>query len=404
MNYTVNADEQQRTMINAKVKADLALITARVSELLGKRLYALLLCGGFGRGEGSVVVDGADVHIVNDYDFTVVLNARNRFHYLKLYREIHAPLEKLAGELARELDIKQVDLSPKPRHYFKGREGLKIENYEVKMGHVLLYGDRDPTVDMPAWQAADIPLFEGTWLFRNRGTGLLLAALYFMTGGEVPASKKENFVIEGTKAGLAIGDAILLLNRQYHHLYHKRGGILNALDMSVIPGGQAVRTRYREALAQKLDPDFSRYAQRDLRKWWFEVRADFERFFRFYEQKRLGVEFDSWMMYAGLAKPENRLNLKMLAGKIIKSSRQGLTFKKAAAIYRKSKKSFSISLVALVLFALREDSFDTRMMAAAAEHLNVTLSGNPKKDWLRLAKAVLTEIHPGGEVGKMLAQ
>jgi len=286
MNYTVNANEQLHAKINAKVQADLEIITARVAELLGDRLYALLLCGGFGRGEGSVVVDGKGVHIVNDYDFTVVLNAKNRFHYLKLYKEVHAPLERLAVELAAELDIKQVDLSPKPLSYFTGNQGLKIENYEVKMGHVLLYGDRDPTQDMPAWQAADIPLFEGTWLFRNRGAGLLLAALYFMDGGEMPDSKKENFIIECTKAHLAMGDAALLYNRRYHHLYHKRYDIMENLDISAIPAGEDVRARYRAALNQKLSPEFDRYLQRDMRKWWFDVTDSFEQFFKFYEQER----------------------------------------------------------------------------------------------------------------------
>jgi len=94
----------------------------------------------------------------------------------------------------------------------------------------------------------------------------------------------------------------------------------------------------------------------------------------------------------------------VLAGKIIKSGRSGLTVKKAVEIYRKSKKSFSICLVALLLFSLREDGFDSRMLAKAAEILDLPLSGEPKSDWLLLAKAVLAEIHPGGEVGKVLAR
>ncbi len=409
MNYTIAGNGRMNKRINDKVQADMDYISGRVADLLGDRLHAILLCGGFGRGEGSVVVDEDRIHIVNDYDFTIVLNSKNRLHYLKIYKEIYAPLELLAVELAEDLDIKQVDLSPKPLSYFTKEKHLKIENYEVRQGHVLLYGDQDPTGSMPCWQAEDIPLFEGAWLFRNRGTGLLLAALYFQACSEFDASKKENFIIECNKAHLAMGDAVLLLNRSYHHLYHKRYGVMKQLDLSNIPSGEDVKDRYREALNQKLYPDFNRLLKKDLKGWWFDVTRSFEKFFKFYEQERLGVKFENWIEYAELAKPEDRPDIKVLAAKFIKAERAGISLKKVVEIYRKSKKSFSISLIPLVLFSLHEDSINTdnsidkAMVNKAAELLNLNLSGEPKQDWLMLAKAVLNEIHPGGEVAAVLA-
>ena len=192
MHYTIDKNPR----INAKIAQDQEYINSKVLGLLGDHVHSILLCGGFGRGEGSVEVRRDEVHIVNDYDITIVLKQRNAFSYARLYRKYHAPLEVLADQLAADLKMKQVDLGLKPLAYFEKQAALKIENYEVKQGHVVTYGKDDPTKAMPDCREEDIPIFEGTWLFRNRGAGMLIAALYFLHGGGIPEDKKENFVIE----------------------------------------------------------------------------------------------------------------------------------------------------------------------------------------------------------------
>ena len=166
----------------------------------------------------------------------ILLKARNPIQYTMLYKRYHAPLQNLAHTLATDLKMKQIDLTLRHCSYFERPEILKIENYEVKQGHVLTYGVHDPTRLMPKWRAEDIPLFEGTWLFRNRGAGMLIPALYFMRDGGIPDEKKENFVIECGKAELAMGDCILLLRKKYHHLYSERLRCIDDLDVSDSPG------------------------------------------------------------------------------------------------------------------------------------------------------------------------
>lgn len=402
INFTLTKEKNLNSKINNKIKKDLEYISSKVKNLLGDKLHSILLCGGFGRGEGSVVVKKGIVHIVNDYDFTIVLNVKNRFRYMQIYKEFHAPLEKLANELASELDIKQVDLSPKPLNYFKKNQPLKIENYEIRQGHVLVYGKNDPTLTMPDWHPGDIPLFEGTWLFRNRGTGLLLAALYFIPGNKIPNTKKENFIIECTKAQLAMGDSVLLLKKKYHHLYNKRLSIIKTLDLSDIPRGNDIKRRYMESLRQKLNPDFDNYLIQDLISWWYDSVQSFEDFFKFYEQNRLKNNFKTWIEYADISKPESQPSLKAVAGKFLRTVKSGISVKRIRDIYQRSRPCFSISLVALVLFALHEDKFNIPMMEKAALLLNLKLTGKPESDWLYLARAVINEIHPGGEAGRVM--
>jgi len=294
-----------------------------------------------------------------------------------------------------------VDLSPKPLSYFKDKT-LKIENYEVKKGHILLYGKKNPTHLMPDWKASDIPLFEGTWLFRNRGLGLILAALYFINHPNIPRTKKENFIIECNKAQIAMGDAALLLAKKYHYLYHQRHKIAQASDFFHIPNGETLKTMYTRALAQKLNPDFSQYENSNLIESWFDIRDTFLSFYKFFEQKRLNRAFAIWTEYAELGKPEDRLDLKRLAGNLIRTVKSGMTPNAIKTGIKKSKPSFSIALVALTLAGISRKGFDKKPIIKAAKLLNLEISGDLKKDWITLASAVLIEIHPGGEAGNVV--
>jgi len=397
VHYT--ADKDQR--IDDKVEKDQEYINSRVLSFLGEHVHSILLCGGFGRGEGTVDVRSGEIHIVNDYDITILLKERNKLKYAMLYRKYHAPLQALAVDLASDLRMKQIDLGLKHFSYFEKPAALKIENYEVKQGHVLTYGDEDPTSSLPSWSAEDIPLFEGTWLFRNRGFGMLISALYFMCEGGIPEHKKENFVIECGKAQLAMGDSILLLNRCYHHLYSERLCSLDPLDVSNVSDGEKIVMHYREALEQKLRPDFQQFYKRDLIEWWFEIVDLMDRFYRFYESKRLGIVFGDWIEYSDLPKPEDCFESKAFVSDILRnlSHMSMSTIKKS---YNKARKSYSIGIVSLLLFSMKKDGFYLPYMEKASKLLNIPLTGNQREDWLHLVRCFLKEVHPGGEVASVI--
>lgn len=397
MHYTVDKNSN----IDAKVEKDQEYINSHVLDLLGNHVHSILLCGGFGRGEGTVEVRGNEIHVVNDYDITIVLKERNKLKYARLYRKYHAPLEALAVALAKDLRMKQIDLGLTHFPYFEKPAALKIQNYEVKRGHVLTYGDENPTRLMPDWKAEDIPLFEGTWLFRNRGAGMLIPALYFMRDEGIPAEKKENFVIECNKAQLAMGDSILLIKGLYHHLYSERLHCLNELDVSDVPEGEKILSHYRDALEQKLKPDFDRFYRWDLVAWWFEIVRLLDIFYQYFESKRLGSEFKDWIEYADLHKPEDRFETRNFLKSMIRNSSALFSKDKLWMNYRKAKKSFTITLVPLILFSLQEDTLSLPYMTKAASLLGVSMDGNGREDWLNLSRTFLHEWHPGGEAGNV---
>ncbi len=398
MYYTIHQDSR----IDKKIEDDMKYIVQEVRNLLGDEIHSILLCGGFGRSEGSVEIKNRGVHIVNDYDISVVLKERNRFKYALLYRRFHPQLEKLAERLARELEVKQIDLDLKHLLYFDNQP-LKIENYEVLKGHVLLYGKEDPCQYMPDYKAEDMPLFEGTWLFRNRGAGMLIAARYFLdNGGIIREEKRENFVIECSKAILAIGDSILLLKRQYHHLYQKRLEITKKLDLSDIPDASAIIPRYIEALNQKVKPDFERFYSRDMVEWWFEIAEILDKFYRYFESQRLRANFRDWIEYAGLKNSEHKVDKQRLLGAMIRKEIDPLSLRSIRRGILRAKKSGFIGLMALLLFSTRRGGFYQPYLEKAGEMLDVEIEGNSLEDWCRLTSIFFHLWHPVGEAGKFV--
>ncbi len=389
-------------IVDDKIWQDLKYIRSKLLSHLGDYIHSILLCGGFGRGEGSIILKNDKIHVVNDYDFTIAINSKSPFHYAKLYKQFHSPLEELAQKIANRLEMKQVDFSLKPLSYFRKPSLLQIENYEVKKGHVLIYGKDDPTNTMPDWKASDIPLFEGTWLFRNRGAGMLIAALYILDNKKFPIDKRENFVIECIKAQIAIGDSILLLNGIYHHQYKERLKRIDQIDDKSLPNGKFLLKNYREALYQKLNPDFDKFYIRDFKLWWFDISELLCSFYQFFESKRLHHNFDNWIDYTKLLKFESDFELKTFVSKMIRRSTKMVTPQSIKQLFIVSRKSFTISIIPLLLFSFTKDGFNGPYMEAASTLLGQPIHGNNKSDWINLTKTFLKEVHPGGEVAKIL--
>lgn len=399
MTYTAYNDVE----IDQKIQTDLDYIASEIVELLGEHADVILLYGGFGRGEGGVVVENGDVRIVNDYDIFIISSKRTKLGYLRLYRKYNKSLNKLAVRLAKELSIKQIDLGFKPYWYFCDADAVRVENYEVKQGNVLLYGKSNPTKLMPEWRASDLPLFDGAWLFRNRGVGMLLAALYFIKNGEIPENKIEYFIIECTKAQLAMGDSTLLLKGEYSCSYQERLNIAHSLSESAIPvAGLNLKTNYIEALNQKLKPNFSQYEERDLVKWWFDIAEAMDAFYKYYEAKRIDSAFASWDHYSLADREESSFEYKAFVSRMIRKDSSLFSIQAITTNIKRSRKSYSMSLVPLALFSLKKDGFDRRLLDSLSDFLDIELGPDDKENWINCAVGVLDEIHPGGEAANVI--
>lgn len=398
--YTILTDPA----VDDYIQGHLDRIVDAVVELMGTDLEAVVLTGGFGRGEGSIRRDGGRFHVVNDYDIEV--NYRERlggfcsklvahFRYEKAVRDI-------ADRLAMDCGIKQIDLVLKGGSCYSDGGSPTLAVYDKKYGSQLLYGAKNPIDNVPEYQPSDIPLFEGTWLLRNRAVGLLLANLY-IKNGVVADGKKEYFGVELNKAVLAMGDALLILLGKYHVSYAERARSLPGSLLDAPPFMSRLVDMYRLAVSYKLSPDGVAFADADPLDIWSEVTRLYCDLFVFYEGRRLNMPFLSvvdYLEWAGrqpsaVSKHLPRLVYYKLGGAIPTEARQLAALK----VDRFRGVAFAIGLL-----EARMNAGGTSEYMAALKKLAASAYGgsNVGHDWLRLARSYLLMAHPKGELRRAL--
>jgi len=101
--YTVYGSEK----IDRKIDKDLKTISSAVqSEFDNSEITALILGGGYGRGEGGVFLEKGQEQLFNDYDLFVIISNCSRKKRNKIFQR----LQKVSHELEQVISI-EVDFS-----------------------------------------------------------------------------------------------------------------------------------------------------------------------------------------------------------------------------------------------------------------------------------------------------
>lgn len=394
MTYT----NRHNAAIDARIASDLQEISHAVVNEMGALVHSILLVGGFGRGEGSACENAGAIKILGDYDLFVCLNSRSMVRYAWYYRKHQPRLHHIAETLADRLGIKQIDLVIKHHAYFAQHGVPTLEQYEVRYGHMLLFGNEDPCDRMPEWPAQQVPLEEFIRLLRNRGMGLLMAALY-MESGDFLHSQRENFILEVNKAWLAIGDLFMFRQSVYHYSYRQRLNHIREHPETIPPQWPQVRAHYQKALEFKLSPEWELFAQTDLKRWWLDTKETWLAVLEEQEAIRSGRPWNSWPEYARCSR--ERLPYRRIVTNLLRSS---------AADYRRLYQRMwnlshpatmlaSISLLLQARDAAGVLSEPVRDMAAMWKWGRIQ---NAAHSWSSLAKMVLACMHPQGEVARII--
>lgn len=385
--------------VDAYVAGLLSRVVEAVVALLGPDLSAIVLAGGFGRGEGGVVrrADGS-LHVVNDFDIELVYREPLGAWPSKLRVQLRhrRALQVLAEALAREFGMKQVDLTLRGGGSLRGHSG-KLADYDLQHGHLLLWGEADPCAAMPRLTAGDIAPFEGTWLLRNRGIGLLLARLY-LDRGALTEGERENFYIEINKAWLAMGDALWILAGRYTVRYADRAAAFDTLRDLAWPEHGLLADGYRQACEYKLRPVSAPYPGVDLETLWDAVVGLYSRFFLWFEGRRLGRVFEGLPAYAAWLDEQPRLPGASAPRRWL-DRRLGITGDCPASLRPLKHDARSSVLCVMALLAAREGSAGARSVLQ-----RWPVPGDPSVAWSLRVRGLLALMHPGGEVGRFLAK
>jgi len=206
--------------VDARIKENLHLIIDAIRKNVYE-LTAIILVGGFGRGEGSVKIHNGLVKPLNDYDLVVVSSDSTKSQVLS----------KLSKKLAKEIGIDFVDLGLISPDVFTSLPPT-IFNYDLKYGSQVIYGNADILDRLPNYSPEDIPLWEGIRLLFNRTAGILSGFSLEHFHRDLTSAETQYMTNQVNKALTACGDALILLQKRYHYLYQRRQEIIREIFRS----------------------------------------------------------------------------------------------------------------------------------------------------------------------------
>ena len=242
--YTVTGSLELDKLIDGYMKrvVELAMTIPHKNDI-----KALVLGGGYGRGEGGVfkTEDGSE-KLYNDFDIFVISNNVRRSQRKRLEDE----LRPVSASLSEEMGI-DVDFGPPQNVNDLPYVEFTMMWQELKRGHKVIYGSKNVLDALPERDINHLPLSEGARLLMNRGTGLLLAERKLKAG--LAGHEDVDFVNRNIwKAVMACGDAYLITKSDYSFSYRQRLELLQKYkDNQPV---HAFVEFYRKAIAFKLSP------------------------------------------------------------------------------------------------------------------------------------------------------
>lgn len=256
-------------------------------------LQAVVLGGGYGRGEGGVLKTEAGEQAYNDLEFYVFVRGplliRERQFRQKLQDVCHARSEKAGIEFeAKLLTFEKLQQAPVSMMY-----------YDLVVGHRWLFGAVGEFPDSEHHRAAHrIPLHEATRLLMNRASGLLFSKALLAKSDFTPGDA--DFVRRNiSKAQLALGDVVLTAFGRYHSSCRERHRRLEKLEpTAAAPWLEELIQHHTTGIEFKLHPFVSNESAHKLRAAHAAITELAGKVFLWLEARRLGKKFASHRDYA----------------------------------------------------------------------------------------------------------
>ncbi|MBI4658731.1 MAG: hypothetical protein HY735_07750 [Verrucomicrobia bacterium] len=193
----------------------LASLCARVRDGLkwivpSDRLEAVLLGGGYGRGEGGVLRTADGDLPYNDLEFYVFVRGNSWLNERRWSDALRRAADEWSSEAGVHIELKILSLAKLRRC------AVSMFYYDLLAGHRWVIGEEELLVGCEHHRSAErIPLSEATRLLMNRFTGVLFARDKLRRNEFTPEA--HDFIVRNlAKAKLALGDAVLAAFGQYH--------------------------------------------------------------------------------------------------------------------------------------------------------------------------------------------
>ena len=269
-------------------------ILAEVRQIVpSRRLEALVLGGGYGRGEGGVLKTAAGDRPYNDLEFYVFLRGNRFLNERRLGRMLRELGERLSPEAGLHVEFKVDSLA------HLRRSPVTMFSYDLVSGHRVLAGKPGWFAGGEPHQDADkIPLHEATRLLMNRCSGLLFAQAKLKQDYFTAADA--DFVRRNlAKAQLAFGDVVLTAFGRYHWSCRERRARLRRFSSpETIPWLDEARRHHAAGVEFKLHPVCSAESRTQLAERHAQITAFALVVWLWLESRRLEQRFASARDYA----------------------------------------------------------------------------------------------------------
>ena len=277
-----------------EVERSIADVVGRIAEaaqrvLRDARFRALILFGGYGRGEGGYEIDAGGERPHNDMDFLLITPGPAGSG-----DELKGALEREIRPIGRQLDV-DVELGAISERSLR-RAPCLVMWYEMRFGHKTILGDAGFVPSLRHFSLERIPPSDVRNLLVNRGSLLLINEL-LLERGAGSLHDRRTVVRHAMKAVIGYGDAMLFFLGRYHWSYLEK-----QRRMRVLAGvSPEMRALYEEATEFRFAPRYADYVERDLRTWNSTLLETLEPVHLTCESMRLGRGTLDWAAYADAA-------------------------------------------------------------------------------------------------------
>lgn len=269
--------------LEKKIDKMIAGLRSRLAHRFGPEDYqAVMITGGYGRGEGGVEVKNGQETLHNNLDLIWVTPHAAK---LDLIRE---KLEQEALHFQRNHGIALDTFVIDEAHL--RRLPCLVMIYDMRHGHRQLLGKPGYLKEILRYGAEDILPSDVRNLMVNRGT-LLLINRWLLNLGEPTPELRKQIVRHAMKAVIGMGDALLFMRGEYHWSYLDKAHRMQlALDLPL-----KVRKAYDQAALFRFKPDYQAFENMDLYAWNEDLIHMLQQSHLQFESWRLGIRQKNFM-------------------------------------------------------------------------------------------------------------
>jgi len=251
--YTVSGSSE----VEAKIETILSDVRDVISrEVEASRYRALVLIGGYGRGEGGVELRDGEERPHNNLDFLLIGKGSGPGCKAPEKGRLSLALEPLRVRHDVGIDIGVVSETA-----LKASPCL-VMWHDMRFGHRTLLGDSQFVPSLTQFTVERIPSWDICNLLVNRGTLLVINDL-LLEAGTWSTPTARTVIRHAMKAIIGYGDALLYFNGRYHWSYVEKQSRMQKL----IAAPSDFHQLYDTAIEFRFNPDYAKYRDCHLPQW-----------------------------------------------------------------------------------------------------------------------------------------